>query len=285
MPMTVVVTRNAPGRFRGFLASCMCEIAPGVYTAPRMTAAVRVRIWAVMVSWFQGGQDQGILMTWPDPARPGGQAIEVLGWPPQEIEEHAGIFLARRPTRSVAPDSPEVAEATAWAHELAESTDWVVLDTEATGTGPGAEPVEITVLGADGSLLFTSLVRPEGDVEPEAVALHGLDAEALATAPSFVDVEPALRGAIEGKRVIAYNAAFDRRVLLGASQRARQPEIRARWQCALDRYEQRRGLRASLRDACALEGIDVMDTHRAEADARLLLDLLRRLAEPLAAAP
>ncbi len=29
MPMTLVVTRNAPMRYRGFLASCMLELAAG----------------------------------------------------------------------------------------------------------------------------------------------------------------------------------------------------------------------------------------------------------------
>ena len=42
--MTVVVTRNVPGRYRGFLASCMLEVAPGVYTNPGMTRAVRERV-------------------------------------------------------------------------------------------------------------------------------------------------------------------------------------------------------------------------------------------------
>ena len=41
--MVVVVTRDVADRYRGFLASCMLEIAPGVYTAPRMTAGVRER--------------------------------------------------------------------------------------------------------------------------------------------------------------------------------------------------------------------------------------------------
>ncbi|MEO0813153.1 MAG: type I-E CRISPR-associated endoribonuclease Cas2e, partial [Myxococcota bacterium] len=38
--MTVIVTRNVPMRFRGFLASCMLEIAPGVYTSPGMNRGV-----------------------------------------------------------------------------------------------------------------------------------------------------------------------------------------------------------------------------------------------------
>ncbi|NJN36487.1 MAG: hypothetical protein HC794_04785 [Nitrospiraceae bacterium] len=33
-------SRNAPGRYRGFLASCMLELAPGVYTSPQMSEAV-----------------------------------------------------------------------------------------------------------------------------------------------------------------------------------------------------------------------------------------------------
>ena len=48
MPMCVIVTRDVPSRFRGFLASCMLEIAPGVYTQPDMSASVRERVWTVL---------------------------------------------------------------------------------------------------------------------------------------------------------------------------------------------------------------------------------------------
>jgi CRISPR-associated protein Cas2 len=99
MAMTIVVTRNVAGRFRGFLASCMCEIAPGVYTAPRMTAGVRERIWTVLESWYEHDPDpeRAVLMTWPDSALTGGQALRTLGLPRQELCDHGGVFLARRP--------------------------------------------------------------------------------------------------------------------------------------------------------------------------------------------
>jgi len=96
MAMTVVVTRNVRERFRGYLASCMCEVAPGVYTAPRMTVAVRDRVWDVLVSWFAHGEDASVVMTWPDAARPGGQEVRVLGAPRTEVVEHDGVYLARR---------------------------------------------------------------------------------------------------------------------------------------------------------------------------------------------
>lgn len=97
MPMTVVVTRNLPGRFRGFLASCMCEIAPGIYTAPRMTQAVRERVWGVVEEWFQPFAEAAIVMTWPDTTIPGGQRVLTLGTPRKELCNHHGVFLVRSP--------------------------------------------------------------------------------------------------------------------------------------------------------------------------------------------
>ena len=49
--MTIVVTRSVPDRYRGFLASCMLELAPGVYASPEMSRAVRDRVWAVCCEW------------------------------------------------------------------------------------------------------------------------------------------------------------------------------------------------------------------------------------------
>lgn len=110
MPMTVVVTRDVPGRFRGFLASCMCEIAPGVYTAPRMSRGVRERVWSVLEEWWLSYPDCSILMTWPESKLPGGQSLRTLGTPRQDLHNHCGVFLARRALSSeraeASPASP-----------------------------------------------------------------------------------------------------------------------------------------------------------------------------------
>lgn len=96
MPMTVVVTRDAPPRYRGFLASCMLEIAPGVYTSPAMTRGVRERVWAVLTEWQQHEAAGAIVMTWPDSKAPGEQAILLLGEPPKDLYEVDGLVLVRR---------------------------------------------------------------------------------------------------------------------------------------------------------------------------------------------
>ena len=94
--MTIAITRNVPDRFRGFLASVMCEVTPGVYTSPGMTRAVRDRVWAVMEEWFHVTiPDQAVVMTWPDPKAPGGQRFLTLGVPKVDLQEHDGMKLVR----------------------------------------------------------------------------------------------------------------------------------------------------------------------------------------------
>lgn len=94
--MTVVVTNDVPDRFRGFLASCMLEIAPGVYTSPRMNAAVRDRVWGVLAEWWTFHRRGHVVMTWADTSRVGGQAVAVLGVPDRVLVELDGVFLSRR---------------------------------------------------------------------------------------------------------------------------------------------------------------------------------------------
>lgn len=95
--MTVIVTRNVADRIRGFLASSMLELAPGVYSGSRQSPAVRERIWNVLQDWFLAETDASIVMVWNDPSMPGGQAVRVLGAPPVELVEIDGLVLAKRP--------------------------------------------------------------------------------------------------------------------------------------------------------------------------------------------
>ncbi len=93
--MVVIVTRDVAERVRGFLASCMLEIAPGVYTGPRMTTGVRERVWGVLSEWhpLTGGS---VVMTWRDRTQPSGQGLLHLGEEPKEIHDIDGLFLVRK---------------------------------------------------------------------------------------------------------------------------------------------------------------------------------------------
>lgn len=94
--MTVVVTRNVPERYRGYLASCMLEVAPGVYTSPLMSAGVRERVWATCCDWAATlPDDGGVVMAWRNATEPSGQSLLVLGWPRKELVELDGVWLDR----------------------------------------------------------------------------------------------------------------------------------------------------------------------------------------------
>ena len=93
--MTVVVTVNVEGRYRGFLASAMLEIAPGVYTAPMMTSGIRDRIWNVLSRWYYELGQGSIVMTWRDPSAMGEQQIRTLGEAPKSIVDADGVHLVK----------------------------------------------------------------------------------------------------------------------------------------------------------------------------------------------
>lgn len=93
--MTIVVTVNVEGRYRGFLASAMLEIVPGVYTSPSMTAGIRDRIWDVLARWHFELDNGTIVMTWRDPTAVGEQRIKTLGEPPKEIVDADGVYLVK----------------------------------------------------------------------------------------------------------------------------------------------------------------------------------------------
>ncbi len=96
MSMTLIVTRDVEDRYRGFLHSVMLEIAPGVYTSPRMSKAVRERMWKVLADWHEQLQRGSIVLTWRDPDAPGGQSLLYLGEPARELVEVDGMVLVRR---------------------------------------------------------------------------------------------------------------------------------------------------------------------------------------------
>ncbi len=95
--MTVIVTNNLEPRYRGFLASCALEIAPGIYSAPRMSAAVRERVMETLSGWYEETRTGGLIMVWRETGLPGGQGVIGLGTPARVVVEIDGILLSKGP--------------------------------------------------------------------------------------------------------------------------------------------------------------------------------------------
>ena len=115
-----------------------------------------------------------------------------------------------------------------------------MLDSETTGLTPPVEFVEIAIVDASAKVLFGGTVRPSCRIEASATRIHGHSAPSLADSPPFLEIYPDLLEALWGRRVIVYNASYDRRVWdaevrsLGA-RGALAGELPP-WECAMRRY-------------------------------------------------
>ncbi len=100
MPMTLVVTCDVPDRYRGFLASVMPEIGPGIYVSPDLSRGVRERLWRVISGWWDSMPGGSIIMGWKDDAAPGRLGVLTLGMPPRTLADLDGAMVVRR-TKSI----------------------------------------------------------------------------------------------------------------------------------------------------------------------------------------
>lgn len=117
----------------------------------------------------------------------------------------------------------------------------VFLDTETTGlrglyAGGTDEIVELAILDDRGRALINQLVRPAGQgTWPEAQRIHGISPAMVAEAPTLTEILPAASAAIQGCRVVIYNAAFDLQFFPNSLFRESQVE------CAMRRYAEWKG--------------------------------------------
>jgi CRISPR-associated protein Cas2 len=94
--MTVIAVRDVADRYRGFLASVMPEIGPGVFVSPTVSRGVRQRIWGVLSAWWDGMPGGSVVMVWKDNTAPGGLGLATLGLPPRTLADLDGVLLVRR---------------------------------------------------------------------------------------------------------------------------------------------------------------------------------------------
>lgn len=99
MTMTMVVTNDMPSRTRGFLASVLLEVAPGVYAGPHVSASVRERIWAVITAWHDDDPRGSAILVWPDKKAVGRMALSMIGTPQRDLVLLDGVALSRRDIR------------------------------------------------------------------------------------------------------------------------------------------------------------------------------------------
>jgi DNA polymerase-3 subunit epsilon len=172
-------------------------------------------------------------------------------------------------------------DAVRWARSLLSVGNFVVLDSETTGLGTPVDFVEVGVVSCRGETLFDSLLKPSCPVEPGASRVHGRTTKSLAGERRFHELYPDLLEALWAKRVVVYNAPYDRRVWDAAVGRlGARVELAgelAPWECVMRAYAAyvgERSKRGGYRNQKLAGG-----NHTAIGDARVTLRLIERMAE------
>ncbi|MFG2463745.1 3'-5' exonuclease [Streptomyces sp. NPDC048523] len=144
------------------------------------------------------------------------------------------------------PYAGEIALCPAWgkvtrrARELLAPDAAVILDTETTDL-PG-QTVEVAVIdAATGKKLMDTLVKPTEPISDGARWVHGITDEMVASARPFERILPRLRQVTKGKVICAYNADFDRGVVLGDVRRVGKKPMHLEpwdsWYCLMEAYK------------------------------------------------
>jgi DNA polymerase-3 subunit epsilon len=157
---------------------------------------------------------------------------------------------------------------------------FAVIDFETTGLFAGGHDrvIEVAVVhvSADGQIegQWETLVNPGRDLGRQDI--HRVRAADVMHAPRFAQVAPQLVALLDGRVIVAHNAAFDTRFLLAELARVDQPVTEPLISlCTMQlAREFLPGTGRSLADCCAAYDIDLTGAHRASVDAYATAQLL-----------
>ncbi|PHM73003.1 3'-5' exonuclease [Xenorhabdus sp. KJ12.1] len=166
--------------------------------------------------------------------------------------------------------------------------DIVVLDTETTGLKNDDEVVEISIINADGDILLDTLIKPQKQIPADAIKIHGITNEDVQHAPTWSDIYKKYREVVKGKTVIIYNKSYDTKIIRQTCKKYELPTPRIKSECAMLLYAEYHGEIKErtgdykwhkLTDAIRYNKIEISgEAHRALTDAKMTLELMKRMA-------
>lgn len=177
--------------------------------------------------------------------------------------------------------------------------NFAILDTETTALD--GEVIELSILKADGTVLFDELIKPVKEkIHPQALQTHGIYLNMLEDKKYLWEHKNRLRNIFDNYAIVIYNSSFDLKILQNSfrQQLHLDEEMRIdlstlRTVCLMKLYAVWAGTPSDksyavdgfrshkLTEACNQMGVDVsgIRAHRALGDCEITLRLLNKMME------
>jgi DNA polymerase III epsilon subunit-like protein len=203
-------------------------------------------------------------------------------WRVQSTHEvHQDVDDAVRALRRPASWPSEREQVSCWARRLLADDALTAVDVETTGLRQ-SWAVQIAAVARDGTVLFSEYVNPRAEIEPGAIAVHGITPDRVVSAATFGELLPALATVLQGRTLVSYKAEFDRGCVereltrhYGSADDAGRWLARCRWEDAMVPYAVWRGLWSVKRGTYRNQRLG--GPHDAVADCRMLLQKLEHM--------
>jgi DNA polymerase-3 subunit epsilon len=174
-------------------------------------------------------------------------------------------------------------KASDWARNLLSipANHWIILDTETTGLDESAEVIQIGVTDSAGRILMDNLLcKPLRPIPAEATAIHHITNEMVRNAAPFQATWDTLTRIADGRIVVVYNAAYDRRLLHQSASHLTMPEplLPMRWECAMLKHAEWVGEWNDYHGSFRWQKLQGGD-HSALGDCTATLETIKKMAE------
>lgn len=162
-------------------------------------------------------------------------------------------------------------------------TDFVIIDTETTGSTKNDEVVELSVLSKDGDELYHSFFSPTVQINPFASDITDIYNEDLIGMPYFADEWENIKKAVDRRPIICHNTPFDRAMIAQTLYRygINKQECYDLFESSYDSVKIAKKFIQSdsykLSKLCELIGVKETQHHRATYDCLFVLLLLREI--------
>ncbi len=165
-----------------------------------------------------------------------------------------------------------------WARDIIESKS-LLIDTETTGGSFEDEVIDIAIIDISSlEVVYESLFKPTRYINFHAEQVHGINNQMLRNASFFEDAAENISKIINEQRILAYNAAFDKRLIEQTYNKYSLEIPDCTWECLMVQCTKLFGKQLKLSKICEILNIE-KGTHRARTDALAAAKVIHRIAE------